>query len=236
MSNPFFKFKQFSIYQDKCAMKVGVDGVLLGAWTDTDNVTNILNVGTGTGLIALMLAQRSNIEIQAIDIDADAVCQARENINQSPWSGRVNAIQIPFQDLSDNSNEKFDLIVSNPPFFVNSLKAPDTKRNVARHTDTLTHNDLVDCALSLLSETGKLCIILPVQEGEKCIEYAITKGLFCSRLVEVSPAPGKQVHRLLIELSVLESACSKTKLTIESARHIYSPEFTALVRDYYLKL
>ena len=128
MPNDYFKFKQFTIHQDKCAMKVGTDGVLLGAWAECANAKGILDIGTGTGLIALMIAQRSNAKIDAVEIDETASKQAKENIKKSLWNDRIEILNISFQDFSKSTNEKYDLIVSNPPYFQNSLYAPDEKR------------------------------------------------------------------------------------------------------------
>lgn len=237
MPNPYFRFKQFTVFHDKCAMKVGIDGVLLGAWTDVSNAESILDVGTGSGLIALMLAQRSEATVTAIDIDADAVIQANENIENSVWKSKISATQITIQELAESTDTKFDLIVSNPPFFVNSLKAPEEKRNTARHTDTLTHEELIDNALKLISKKGRISIILPVEEGTKCIEYAFSRKLFCKRVVKVQPRPEKPTHRLLIELTPVECETQSSELCIENGeRHSYTEEFSTLLRSYYLKL
>ena len=237
MPNPYFRFKQFTVFHDKCAMKVGIDGVLLGAWTDVTNAESILDVGTGSGLIALMLAQRSEATVTAIDIDVDAVIQANENIENSVWRSKISATQITIQELAENTGTKFDLIVSNPPFFINSLKAPDEKRNTARHTDTLTHEELIDNTLKLISPNGSISIILPVEEGTKSIEYAFSKKLYCKRVVKVHPRPEKPAHRLLIELTPVECETQSSELCIENGeRHNYSPEFTAIASPYYLKL
>lgn len=218
-------------------MKVGIDGVLLGAWTDVTNAERILDVGTGSGLIALMLAQRSEATISAIDIDADAVIQANENIENSVWKNKMSATQVTIQELAESTDTKFDLIVSNPPFFVNSLKAPEKKRNTARHTDTLTHEELIDNALKLVSKNGRISIILPVEEGGKCIEYAFSKKLYCKRVVKVQPRPEKPAHRLLIELTPVECETQSSELCIENGeRHSYTEEFSTLLRSYYLKL
>ena len=202
-----------------------------------DGPLRILDVGTGSGLIALMLAQRSEATVTAIDIDADAVLQANENIENSVWRSKISATQITIQELAQSTGTKFDLIVSNPPFFINSLKAPDEKRNTARHTDTLTHEELIDNALKLISPNGSISIILPVEEGTKCIEYAFSKKLYCKRVVKVQPRPEKPAHRLLIELTPVECETQSSELCIENGeRHNYSPEFTAIASPYYLKL
>lgn len=237
MPNPYFRFKQFTVFQDKCAMKVGIDGVLLGAWADVKNAMNILDIGTGTGLIALMMAQRTEASITAIDIEENAVRQAKENIANSPWHENIQIEQTSLQAYSKTCGQKFDLIVSNPPFFNNSLKAPDQKRNTARHTDTLSHTDLIDKASDLLTDNGRICLIFPVPEGEKCIEYALRKGLALSRKIEIHAMPHKPAHRLLIELSKQKCETTISRLTIETGeRHCYTEEFSHLLKDYYLKL
>ena len=237
MANPYFSFKQFTVFQNQCAMKVGIDGVLLGAWANIGNVDTILDIGTGTGLIALMIAQRSGAQIEAIDIDADAVMQANENNQNSPWSSRIHVSEVELQRYVLKTENRYDLIVSNPPYFVNSTKAPVENRNTARHTDTLTHKELLDNALILLKPTGRICVILPVNEGLLSVEYAASIGLHCTKQVVVFPKPGAVPKRLLLEFSPQFAECVNSEIVIESdVRHQYSPEFTALVKDYYLKL
>lgn len=236
MPNPYFRFKQFSVFHDKCAMKVGVDGVTLGAWADVSDATSILDVGCGSGLIALMLAQRSDAEITAVDIDAQCILQSGENIDTSPWKERISLVHYSFQDFAVSYSGKFDLIVSNPPFFINSLKNPSQSRSLARHTDTLLHKDLVRNAKKLLPEKGKFCVILPVVEGEQFIELAENEGLFCSQKVNVFPNPEKPAKRLLLEFRKVKTVCEISELTIEKERGIYTTEYREMVKDFYLKL
>lgn len=238
MPNPFFSFKQFTVYHNRCAMKVGIDGVLLGCWAPVDNITeNILDIGTGTGLIALMLAQRSNATIDAIDLDKDACLQAAENICNSPWAGRIGLQHVRLQDFAMSTKKRYDLIVSNPPYFINSLRAPDLQRHIARHAETLTHEELILAGRELLTETGRMCIILPVNEGLQCIAFAKQNAFYCSMAVKVYPKPGSVAKRLLLEFNKTSSVCTESELVIESdARHHYSPEFSALAKDFYLKL
>jgi len=218
-------------------MKVGIDGVLLGAWATTDNTKKTLDIGTGTGLIALMIAQRSSATIQAIDIDESAILQTRENISNSLWAERISAQQTSLQEFAKSTTERFDLIVSNPPYFVNSTKAPAQSRNTARHTDMLTHEELIESAIQLLNPTGRICIILPVNEGLECTDFAESKGLFCTKQVTVFPKPNAPAKRLLLEFSLQFAMKEISEITIESSvRHHYSPEFTALAKDFYLKL
>jgi len=237
MSNPYFSFKQFTVFHDKCAMKVGIDGVLLGAWTPIENSKRILDVGTGTGLIALMLAQRTNADIVGIDIDYQAVFQATENIKNSPWPNRMKVIESSLQEYSKSTSDRFDLIVSNPPYFVNSTKTPYEKRTTARHTDLLTHEELIENTMKLLNPAGRICIILPVNEGLQCIDFAESKCLFCTKQVTVFPKSSAHAKRLLLEFSLIKSTRIETELVIETdVRHQYSPEFTDLAKDYYLNL
>lgn len=236
MPNPYFRFKQFSVFHDKCAMKVGVDGVTLGAWADVSDATSILDVGCGSGLIALMLAQRSDAEITAVDIDAQCILQSGENIDNSPWKERISLVHYSFQDFAVSYSRKFDLIVSNPPFFINSLKNPSQSRSLARHTDTLLHKDLVRNAKKLLPEKGKFCVILPVVEGEQFIELAENEGLFCSQKVNVFSNPEKPAKRLLLEFKKVKAVCEISELTIEKERGIYTTEYREMVKDFYLKL
>ncbi len=237
MGQDFFRFKQFTVFHNQCAMKVGIDGVLLGAWADVCGVTSVLDIGAGSGLISLMLAQRSDANIDAIDIDEGAVQQSGLNFCNSPWAELLNIAKVSLQEFAQSAPKKYDLIVSNPPYFVNSLKTPDTQRATARHTETLSHEELISCAEKLLNKTGRIALILPVEEGNKCIEFAKAFGLYCSKLVKVYPKPNAQVKRLLIELSFDEKKTTLSEITIESqVRHSYSAEFTALARDFYLKL
>jgi len=217
-------------------MKVGIDGVLLGVWTAVENGKKILDIGTGTGLIALMLAQRSKSSVLAIDIEKNAVIQAIENVQQSPFLDRVEVKQISLQNFAETTDERFDLVVSNPPYFVNSLKAQVQNRTTARHTDTLTHEELIENAIKLMTPAGRICIILPVVEGLQCIEFAKSKGLYCSKKVNVYPKPDIEAKRLLMEFSLKKAEMEVSELVIEIERHHYSPEFTELAKDFYLKL
>lgn len=236
MPNPFFQFKQFSVYHDRCAMKVGSDGVLLGAWANTSGAARILDVGTGSGLIALMLAQRSEAKIHAIDIDVDAVMQAQINCDASPWSARFVLQQTDFAAFTVDHGLTFDLIVSNPPFFNNSLKNPNALRTLARHTDSLSHANLIDNAMRLLSNVGRIAIILPVSEGLSCADYATSKGLFLSRKTWVLPKPNMQPKRLLLEFSNFESELLEDTITIETEqRNVFTAEYMFLLKDYFLK-
>jgi len=232
-----FSFKQFTIFHDKCAMKVGTDGVLLGAWADISNAKSVLDIGTGSGLIALMLAQRCDATITAIDIEPSAIVQANINTASSPWPKRIANLEVSLQHFTQNSNQQFDLIVSNPPFFKNALTNPDDKRTLARHAEKHFHNELILSAKKLLYPDGKLCLILPIDEGTQCIQLATEQALFCTKEVVVYPKPASKAKRLLLEFSPTYSQPNISELTIESEnRHEYTPEFTNLVKNFYLKL
>lgn len=238
MPNPYFQFKQFTVYHDLCAMKVGIDGVLLGAWAPVDCSTErVLDIGTGSGLIALMLAQRSNAIIDAVDLDVGAVRQAEINVAASDWNSRIMVHHQSLQDFADKFKPVYDLIVSNPPYFRSSLKAPDEARNRARHADTLTHEELLKYASGLLKTTGRICVILPVTEGLQCIKSAEKFNLYCYQCVYVYPKPDSEAKRVLLEFGFTTRQTQLSSIEIETAeRHQYSAAFTALAKDFYLKL
>ena len=229
-----FHFKQFTIQQDQCAMKVGTDGVLLGSWTDVSGIQSILDIGTGTGLIALMLAQRSPATICGIEIDENAALQAIENVNNSPWRERIKIEATSLQVFVKNTGCRFDLIVSNPPYFNKSLKNPDIQRSVARHADSLSQEDLITAACALLSDAGRLSVILPAAEGAEFILRAESSRLYCSKKTKVIPRIGASEKRLLLEFSRTKEVCREDSLLIERERHDYSDEFRGLTKDYYL--
>ena len=234
MPNPYFKFKQFTIHHDRCAMKVGTDGVLLGAWANVQNIKNVLDVGTGSGLIALMLAQRNrNMLIDAIDIDSSAVEQAGENVIKSPFFSQIRCFNTSLQDYARNCNQKYDLIVSNPPYFEQSLKSPQKNRSIARHTDSLSVNELIRISSELLSSDGRLAVIYPFEYKDYLLEQ---DNLYATRVTNVYPVPGSLPKRVLIELSKQKYSLEENDLLIEKERHVYSDEFIGLTKDYYLKL
>ena len=237
MANPYFRFKKFTIYHDKCAMKVGTDAVLLGAWVDTSFCRNILDIGTGTGIIALMLAQRSQATVEAIDIEKEACVQATENAAASPYTERIKVVHASCADFAaSNQQKRYDLIVSNPPYFINSLKCPDNKRTVARHTDTLLLSDLIREAQTLLSPSGRIALVLPYERLEEVKALASANHLYICRQTDVIPTPGAAPKRLLVELSATEENIkNRDTLTIEEARHQYTPEYIALTKEFYLK-
>lgn len=235
MSDSSFQFKQFTIWHDKCAMKVGTDGVLLGAWVQINNSKRILDIGTGTGLISLQLAQRSiNSEITAIEIDKAAAEQARKNIAHSPWLNRIKVICCDFRDYQ--TEDKFDLIVSNPPYFTDALKCPDKQRRLARHTGELNYELLFYRSGNLLTEQGSISIIIPSEAEKNVIETAGKYKLFLFQRLRVYTKPEKPCRRVLLSFSLQEKECTEEELCIETAHHQYTPEYIALTKEFYLKM
>jgi tRNA1Val (adenine37-N6)-methyltransferase len=232
MSNSFFRFKQFTVHHDLCAMKVGTDGVLLGAWTDCRNTKTILDVGCGSGLIALMLAQRSEAEIDAVDIDKNACEQSEINFRNSPFSERLNVYHSDFNLYS--ATRKYDLIVSNPPYFVRSLKSPDSGRCSARHTEKLRFEDLFEKSIQLLTDNGKLSLILPADAFDLIQAIASRNHLFLSRKTTVKPLAASPPKRILLEYSKEKKPLIENELSIENSHRTYSDEYIELTGEFYL--
>lgn len=237
MPDPDFRFKQFAVSHDRCAMKVGTDGVLLGAWASVEQCATLLDVGTGSGLIALMLAQRNrNAKVTAIDIDQNACLQARDNVDASPYTKRINVINTSFQQFALHPPRLYDLVVSNPPFFTRSLLPPDAGRADARHSVSLSLEALIRDAHRCLSPVGRLALILPADRLAEMKALSAHAGFMLRRLTGVVPSPGKPVRRLLAELSLSPGELEVTELLLEVSRHHYSPAYIELVRDFYLNL
>jgi tRNA1Val (adenine37-N6)-methyltransferase len=238
MPNPYFQFKKFTVWHDRCAMKVGTDGVLLGAWATVlpdENLFYVLDIGTGTGLIAMIIAQRyDNAKIDALDIDKNACEQAIENVEKSPFKDRITVIHKPFMHYSTTT--KYELIISNPPFFKDSLKCPDGKRNMARHNDSLPLKQLIEHAMTMLSENGRIALILPTQLSEELDFIIATHRLFIVRRTDIIPVEGLQPKRVLIELSTRNFPDNKTvnTLTLETKDHKRTIQYSDLTKKIYL--
>ena len=250
MGSPFFRFKQFTVWHDRCAMKVGTDGVLLGAWCPLPNSAasnspqgvlypRILDIGTGSGLIALMIAQRLHLKgdmfsVLGIDIDRDAVEQSRINFQQSPWADSLTSRACRLQDMP--AEQAFDLIVSNPPYFQDSLKNPNAQRATARHTDTLSYAELIAHSARLLQEDGILALVLPIEAEQEILTLAADHGLHPTHVTYVHSKPGKPAKRLLIALSPISNTQYPIANTmyIESENAPRSDEYKELTKDFYL--
>ena len=293
MSTPNFRFRQFEVYHDRCAMKVGTDAVLLGAWCPLPspplldssvapsggNLTEgaaVLDIGTGSGVIALMLAQRLHSQrealigrqpsqreaIHAIDIDPEAVEQASENFARSPWADSLSAEYISLQDFvkkqvnkplgttsgsaaqqaeGTTSPQGFSLIVSNPPYFRDSLRNPDPQRREARHADSLTYEELIAGAATLLVDNGLLGLVLPAEAEDMIMSLAAEYGLYAEQILYVRTTPDKAPKRILIafrkstsSLPLRGKGTGKGSLTLSDSTHPRTPEYAALTRDFYL--
>ena len=234
MANNYFTFKQFTINQGKSAFKVGTDGVLLGACADVTGAGKILDIGTGTGLIALMLAQRSNAEIAAIEPDHQSFTECRENIANSPWKNRVTVFESTLQDF--RSDEKYDLIVTNPPYFSGSLVSPDQRKSSARHDISLSSTDILRSLKELLSEDGHLQLILPYAEGNIFIAEAAEHGYYCQDILKIRPLPTSEIRRLILRFGRMRVKPTEKFLTIEHGkRHEFTEEYRKLTGNFYLK-
>lgn len=234
MANNYFRFKQFTINQEKSAFKVGTDGVLLGACAEVKGKKKILDIGTGTGLIALMIAQRSDAEIVAIEPDLKSFIEANENVYRSRWSDRIKVVNCRLQDYQ-HEGDKFDLIVTNPPYFIYSLKNPDPARADTRHADNLSHTDILVSVDRLLNKWGILQLILPYPESTVFIAEARTFGFFCNRILKIKPAPTSEVRRMILTLSRERKKIVEQFITIETGkRHNFTDEYVNLTRDFYL--
>ncbi|MBR5117876.1 MAG: methyltransferase [Muribaculaceae bacterium] len=230
-----FRFKKFNLLNDKTAMKVGTDGVLLGAWCEVAGAKRVLDVGTGCGLIALMVAQRNhNAAITAIDIDQNAIDEAIINIANSPWSNRVDALCADFNNFA--AQEPFDLIVSNPPFFTENVMAPDKSRNLARHSVTLTIEQLISNSKLMLADDGTLSFISPVEQELYVRTCVVKAAMSIKRLARVVPVEGAAPKRLMWELVKCPKEPKEEQLIIRHADASYFKQYIDLTRDFYLNL
>lgn len=232
MSNAF-RFKQFVIRQEQTPMKVGTDGVLLGAWATVEKAGHILDIGTGTGLLALMAAQRNpQAWIDAIEIDENACLQAALNISASPWKERIQLFSVSVFHF--HPSKKYDSILCNPPFFIRSTPPPDSGRTLARHCENFDHTALALTVKNWLSQQGRFSLVLPVREAEHLINPCRESGLYLSRLTRVLPNPGKPPKRYLMEFSLSPATTVTDELIVELSRHLYSEAYRSLTRDFYL--
>ena len=230
-----FRFKQFSVINDRTAMKVGTDGVLLGAWCPVENARRVLDVGTGCGVIALMIAQRNNSAvIHGIDIDHDAIEEATLNFANSPWSDRLKATECDFNGMDKKA--RYDLIVSNPPYFTNGVLPTGDARITARHTGSLSYRQLIAGAASLLTDDGSLAIITPTDAEQDIIGAATFASLPVRQLVRVVPVEGTAPKRTLWLLSRRDIPYCEDSLTIAHRDGTFTSEYIALTGAFYLKM
>ncbi|WP_397301722.1 tRNA1(Val) (adenine(37)-N6)-methyltransferase [Nonlabens ulvanivorans] len=239
-----FKFKEFEVAQDRCAQKIGTDGVLLGAWASEDSTPDpdrILDIGAGTGVISLMMAQRfHSAQIEAVELDEDAFEQAATNFENSPWGDRLFCFHASFQEFFEEIDETYDLIISNPPFFNSSNITTDTdikkSREQARFDDALPFEELIYGVYKLLDEDGIFACVIPIDRERHFLGIAAHYKLFPARITHVKGTESSPIKRSLLELRFCESEIKPHLLTIEISRHLYTTDYINLVRDFYLKM
>ena len=237
MTKPFI-FKEFTVNQDRCAMKIGTDSVLLGAWTSIDNAPNsILDIGAGTGVLALMMAQRSYADtIDALEIDDNAYEQCVENFEHSPWGDRLFCYHASLEEFVDEMDQQYDLIISNPPFYNDTYKSENKQRDLARFTDAMPFRHLIESVAGLLSKKGRFSVVIPFVEEKDFIVLASKEHLYPIRIMRVKGTPPSDVKRSLIEFSFQETDINPEELTIETARHQYTEDYLRLTQDFYIKM
>ena len=237
MSKPF-QFKEFSINQDRCAMKIGTDAVILGAWTSINhNPNTILDIGAGTGVLSLMLAQRSNAEaIEAIEIDAQAFEQCSENFENSQWADRLFCYHASLLEFVEEVDDKFDLIICNPPFYTEDYKTNSASRDLARFNDSMPFEHLIYAAAHLLSDEGIFSVVIPIKEEEHFVALASKIGLFLNRSLHARGNTESEIKRSLLEFSFHDNQLKTSELVIETARHQYTDEYINLTKEFYLKM
>ena len=238
MSLAPFKFKEFTVNQDRCAMKIGTDGVLLGAWTSVGNRPfSVLDIGAGTGILSLMLAQRSDAQlIEAIEIDADAYEQCAENFENSSWSDRLFCYHASLLEYTEEVDDKYDIIICNPPFYSEDFKTENTSRDLARFADAMPFEHLVYAGAKLLSKDGLFSVIIPKKEEQQFIDLASKVNLFPKRILHVKGNHETKVNRSLIEFSFQKDSIQTSELIIENGRHNYTEDYINLTKDFYLKM
>lgn len=234
MANNYFSFKQFTINQDKSAFKVGTDGVLLGACAGLSGTGNILEIGSGTGVVSIMLAQRCDAMITTIEPDYESFMQTAGNVARCKWHDRIRVENTDFQNF--RTTEKYDLIITNPPYFSDSLKNPDARKSVTRHNDSLSSAEILEGVLRFMKEDGSLQLIMPYAEGNVFIAEAAGYGLFCNNMLKIKPLPSSEIRRLILTFSKTQKKTVEKFLTIENgARHEFTEEYKNLTKEFYLK-
>ncbi|SNY71237.1 tRNA1Val (adenine37-N6)-methyltransferase [Enterobacter sp. CC120223-11] len=231
-----FTFKQFFVAHDRCAMKVGTDGILLGAWAPIARVKRILDIGSGSGLLALMLAQRteSSVMIDAVELDAEAASQAAENVEESPWSSRIHIHAADIQQWLSEENSRYDLIISNPPYYEQGVECGTPQREQARYTTSLDHQTLLNCAANAITEDGFFCVVLPENIGNTFTEQALSMGWHLRLRTDVAETDLRPPHRVLLAFSPRAGECFSDRLTIRGPEQQYSEGYTALTQAFYL--
>ena len=232
-----FQFKQFSVAHDRCAMKVGTDAVLLGAWATINHRPNsVLDIGAGSGVLALMLAQRSNAElIDAIEIDAEAYEQCVQNFEQSPWADRLFCYHASLEEFTQEIEDKYDLIVSNPPFYTNDFDTKNNARNLARFENAMPFDHLISSVKMLLSKNGRFCVITPFSEEDSFCVLANKNQLYCNKKLRIHGQKHGEIKRSLMVFSHKKQDAEIQEMYLEDGRHNYSDSYREMVKEFYLK-
>ncbi len=236
MANDFFKFKQFTIHQDRCTMKVTTLACIQGSWLPEFSPRNMLDVGAGTGLLSLMAAQKYNCEIDSVEIEQDALDQLKENIASSPWAKKISCFHDDIKYFATQQLKKYDFIISNPPFYEKQLKSPNDKKNHARHESGLTIPELIDICDHLIHESGKISILLPPAETKNLAGYCAVKSLFLTHQLFISDAANKKPVAIITLISKQQSDLITEKLAIKKEDGTYTSGFISLLEAYYLTL
>ena len=238
MTQDIFTFKQFKVDQSRCAMKIGTDSVLLGSWTRLSEFTSsVLDIGAGTGILSLMLAQRCPAEIiDAVEIDPQSHAQCVENFENSDWADRLFCYHASFDEFYQEIDDTYEVIIANPPFFENHFNSGDPKRDTARFNDVLPYETLIYGVSKLLSKKGRFNVVIPFDQKTRFHEISRAHGLFPSRILNVKGTPNSPFKRCLVEYSFNEESIDENSLVIEVSRHNYTPEYTALTKNFYLKM
>lgn len=230
-----FQFKQFNVLDENSAMKVGTDAVVLGAYVNVSNAKSILDIGTGSGIISLMLVQKSSATIDAIDIDLASIQDAEMNFRNSQWGKNLKAIHISLSNFVKQAEKKYDLILSNPPYFVNSLKSTSARKNLSKHTSTLNHEELLSGAKSLITPEGRFSTILPYDQMNSFINLALIEGFFCFNKLIIYPIPNKPANRIILEFSQNRSTHpTEEELSIRDESGNFTDQYKILTKDFYL--
>ncbi len=231
-----FHFKQFSLYHHRSTMKVGTDSVLLGVWTDLNGIKEALDVGTGCGILPLLLTARSNLHVDAVELDRNSFEEAGDNFAASPFSNQLYPFCADFSVFVRRSNKKYDLIISNPPFFINDRKSESAQKRQARHTDSLTYEQLIDGICQLLNPYGRISVVLPYREGKDFIRLAGEKGLFLQRQMLIFPKPCKSPNRMNIQLGFGPKPVKAEKFIIRNEDGSFTSQYISFLEDYYVSI
>ena len=232
-----FHFKHFSMYHHRSTMKIGTDAILLAAWIGINAEDSVLDIGTGSGIIPLMLSQRGVKNVDAVEIDSESASEAKSNFEISQWCDSLQVFQADIKDFASKCVKKYDLIVSNPPFFTSVFKTKNQQRNLARHTDTLSFEELIRVAKTLLTEKGRFAVVLPIFESKRFLEIAAVENLFVKSCMQIFPVTGKEANRITIEL--VQHPVENTETTnfvIRNTDRSFTEQYNTFLKDFYLGL